>query len=186
MDPATGTVQNGPDLPKIAYQHCLVMVNSSTAMLIGGQQIKPETWFYNFDNAYQGWTRGPDLNVGRVRHACGVIKDSADESKTIVVVAGGEFTKSSEILVVNSQPLTWIIGPEMPNAINDASGIAAPDGKSFYFVGGNNWDRSGYEDAIYKLQCRNTNCTWTKMFQELKVARQEFVATFLPDSMVNC
>ena len=93
VDPVTGTVEPGPDLPQETCWHCMVMINSSTAMLIGRFALRvpnprDRTWFYNFDNQERGWIRGPDLNVRRFSLACGVLKDSGNEGKTLVVAAG--------------------------------------------------------------------------------------------------
>ena len=80
VDPTSRTVRPGPKLPKETYAHCLVKINSSTVMLIGGHSdsmgLTNKIWFFNFDNEERGWVGGPDMNTRRRAHACGIIKDS--------------------------------------------------------------------------------------------------------------
>ena len=86
IDPYTGSVESGPDLPKQSYAPCLILVNSTAAIIIGGwPNPQNKTWLYNFERGYQGWLAGPQLNTGRYAHACSIVKDSADDSKTIVI-----------------------------------------------------------------------------------------------------
>ena len=88
VEPDTGSIQSGPDLPKEAEAACLVLVYSTKAMLIGGYpDPQYKTWFYNFENELQGWVTGPDLIIGREMHACGIVKDSV-EGKAMVIAAG--------------------------------------------------------------------------------------------------
>ena len=45
VDPAAGSAQFGPDLPKRSFAPCLILVNSSTALLIGGYpDPQDKTW----------------------------------------------------------------------------------------------------------------------------------------------
>ena len=189
VDPANGSVKPGPDLPVATSSHCIVLVGSTTVLLIGGIGAEKKTWFYNFDSPDKGWVKGPDLNEGRWSHVCGVIKDSADEEKRIVIAAGGyngkDGIKSTEFLVLGSQPQKWTKGPDLPNRIGSAAGVVTPDEKSFLVVGGYNKDTNQNEDSIYKLQCHNLTFEWTKLDQKLRVARSRPVAAFVPDSVLD-
>ena len=185
VDPASGSTELGPDLPKPSQWHCIVMVDSTTAMLIGDYTGDDKaSWFYNFDQPGKSWVPGPELNEGRWGYSCGVITDSANDGKTLVIAAGGLYRKSTEIFVVGSQK--WIRGPDLPYNIGSAAGVTTPDGKNFLFIGGYNDDTEQKEDSVYKLQCYNLNCEWTKMDQKLRFARRNFVASFVPDSLLNC
>ena len=190
FDPKSGTVEPGPDLPVATSNHSICYVESiSTAILSGGEYYRDKTWFYNFENPEQGWVPGPRLNQGRLGHVCGAIKDSSDENKTIVVVVGGLRQKSTEILVIDSlseeEEKKWVQGPDLPFRIWDGAGVITPDGKSFLFLGGLNYDKNQREDCIYKLQCYNLKCEWKKMDKKLKVARRSHVADFVPDSVLE-
>ncbi len=193
VDPATGNVEFGPNLPKKSLAPCLVSFNT-TAMLIGGYPApEDKTWTYNFMRENKDWVAGPDLNTGRSNHACGILKDSFDEGQTIVVLAGGIINrdsstnglKSTEILVLGSDQ--WWAGPDLKYHIDDASGVTTPDGKSFLLVGGTNYDKNyKLEDTIFKLKCHNLECMWTEDDKKLQVGRDDFLVAFLPDSLLGC
>ncbi len=209
VDPNCGTVQLGPNLPVESSAHCVVIIDSTKAFLIGGccgytrtkdntwfytprtamktgnwPSLKNKNWIYNFNSPERGWAPGPMLNEGRLGHVCGVIQDSGNDEKKLVIAAGGYNRKSTEILVVGSQPERWTRGPDLPARISGAAGVTTPDGKTFLFVGGWNWDTGRLEDSIYKLQCYNLECCWTKLDHRLKVARSSFLAAFVPDSVL--
>ena len=64
IDPVTERMEYGPYLPMDSVAHCLVLINSTTAMLIGGlPDSRDKTWMYNFEMEHQGWVAGPDLNT---------------------------------------------------------------------------------------------------------------------------
>ena len=160
-------------------------------MLIGGYPFAQldKTWMYSFEQEHQGWLAGPYLNTGRYGHACGIVKDTGNESMSIVIAAGGyDFggVKSTEYFVLGTNQ--WRVGPDLKYRIRDAFGVTAPDEKSFLFVGGRNYDKSQKpEDTIYKLECRNLECTsWTEVDEKLQEGRHSFLAVFLRDSMLGC
>ena len=70
-------------LPVGIKNHCMVTLNSSTVMLIGGTTqhslYNKKTFFYDIDN--QTWTDGPDLISPRCRHKCGMIKKDIDSDE---------------------------------------------------------------------------------------------------------
>ena len=129
------------------------------------------------------------MNIGKHGHACGIVKDSIDESKTIVITAGGragsDFIKFTEIFVLGSDH--WKLGPDLDHRINDAFGITTPNGKSFLSIGGWNKDKFKYDEAIYKLDCHNLECSWSKVtLRKLGVGRSAFLAAFVPSSLLSC
>ena len=138
FDPKSGTVEPGPDLPVVSYAHSICFIESiSTAMFIGGENNQYKTWFYKFGSGEQGWVPGPELDEPRFDPACGVIKDSEDESKTIVIVAGGfNFglggLKSTEILIIDSsseEEWKWNEGNDLPMGFFNGAGVVTLDGK---------------------------------------------------------
>ncbi len=79
----------GVDLPRDISFHCMVKINSSTAVLIGGSLMLYRTYFYTETSQGANWTQGPDMNYFRGRgHVCGVIKDSTIEDYQMVVTVG--------------------------------------------------------------------------------------------------
>ena len=162
-------------------------------MLIGGENFpfaQNKMWTYNFEHKDRGWVKGPYLNTARSDHACGIMKDSANEGIAIVVVAGGcsswNSLETTEYIVLGTKQ--WRVGPDLKYCLYGASGVTTPDGKSFLLVGGAYYDTGGSheEDTIYKLECHNLECTWTKVNEKLQVGRQMFLAAFLPDSLLGC
>jgi hypothetical protein len=71
----TGT-RPGPDLPHTVAWHCLVSLNETTVLLIGGEvpsgTVSKNTWYYN--NDHHTWTTGPSLINGRAHHSCAMFK----------------------------------------------------------------------------------------------------------------
>ncbi len=59
----------GPDLPGPRYRHCFVLINATTALLIGGQDttegnsVTATTFFFDVLNL--SWRAGPSLNTAR-------------------------------------------------------------------------------------------------------------------------
>ena len=185
----------GPDLPRYLRGHCLVKLSSSTAMLIGGRGKDMNGDWSNINATYfldipssseNAIVRGPDLIHPRYHHACGVLDNPGDGNGQVVIVAGGQYrvSKSTEIWAVGSQG--WTRGPDLPKGVWQSQGITSPDGKSFLLLGGD--DGTDYPlfatAAIYKLDYNSNSggWQWTKLDQELKVAREGHVAMLVPDS----
>jgi hypothetical protein len=79
----------GPDLPYAVNGHCLVGVNSSTALLCGGNI----GWYLNechyMDWEDHSWSQGPSMMNSRYWHSCGIFKSAAHQGRYIVIAAGG-------------------------------------------------------------------------------------------------
>jgi hypothetical protein len=65
-----------PSLPVTIYSHCMVTVNLTTVMVIGGQQndqdLSGKTFYLTFGE--KSWTKGPALKYKREKHSCGRIR----------------------------------------------------------------------------------------------------------------
>ena len=59
-----------------------------------------------------------------------------------------------------------------------------PFDKDVVIIGG--WDGSSYQSSLHRLTCQNQDCEWKTMSQQLKVARDWFVAILIPDELVDC
>ena len=69
-----GWESNIPSLPVTIFRHCMVTVNSTTVMVIGGYQNGPtsgKTFFFTFGE--ESWTEGTELKNKREGHSCGKI-----------------------------------------------------------------------------------------------------------------
>jgi hypothetical protein len=80
----------GPDLPYAVCDHCLVGVNSSTALLCGGRNNggKLNECHY-MDLEDHSWSQGPSMMTKRSYHSCGIFKSAAHQGRNIVIAAGG-------------------------------------------------------------------------------------------------
>jgi hypothetical protein len=61
-------------LPEAIHVHCMLLVNSTTLMTIGGVNGNTlnKTWI--FHSWSQNWVLGPDLNTARYGHGCAKIR----------------------------------------------------------------------------------------------------------------
>ena len=69
-----------PSLPVTIYGHCMVTINSTTVMVIGGyqnDQLSGKSFYFNFGE--ESWTEGPELNIKREGLSCGRIRREKDK-----------------------------------------------------------------------------------------------------------
>jgi hypothetical protein len=80
-----------PSLPINISFHCIVNVNSTTVMVIGGSQngdqYSGKTFYFTFGD--KSWTEGPALKYKRRGHGCGQIRRDKESQKMSTIVAGG-------------------------------------------------------------------------------------------------
>ena len=108
----------GPELPIEVEQHCLVRLDETRVMLIGGfdntaYETSANTHIYNFETA--SWSNGPALNQARKLLGCGAFKSAAHGGKTMVVVAGGYFLMDSVEFWDPTGSEGWIEGKSKSN-----------------------------------------------------------------------
>jgi hypothetical protein len=82
----------GPDLPYAVYKHCLVGVNSSTALLCGGYNsahggVLNECHYMDWE--HYSWSQGPSMITKRIDHSCAIFKSAAHQGGNVVIAAGG-------------------------------------------------------------------------------------------------
>ncbi len=191
------SVQPGPPLPLGVDQHCLVKLNSTTAMLIGGYNGNSLTSTYYLDipsettRTTSRSIQGPSLSIGRDSFSCGVLDHPEDRNGQVVFAVGGRDSRegrsfsSVERLVVGSNQ--WIRGPDIYQGekIQSAAGVTSHDGKTFLLAGG--WTSNGYSSSIYKLDYSfdSSEWRWSPVEAELEVSRREHVAMLVPDSFCS-
>jgi hypothetical protein len=114
----TGT-SPGPDLPLGVALHCLVSLNDTTLILIGGKlqsgTYSKATWFYHTD--HKTWTDGPSLTIGRYEHSCALFKSPQHGHTDTVIVTGGwngATLASTELLYLDSN--SWQSGKGQLNS----------------------------------------------------------------------
>jgi hypothetical protein len=101
----------GPDLPYAVAGHCLVGVNSSTALLCGGWNGQDYNECHYMDLEDHSWSQGPSMMTKRSFHSCGIFKSAAHQGRNIVIAAGGSNTAnldSVEFLDLTTN--TWNAG----------------------------------------------------------------------------
>jgi len=178
-------------LPTSVGHHCMVKINDSSLLSIGGYQNlakwTSETNFY--DSINNNWYAGPNLNVKRAGTACGVlnwINPNTDQNEKVVVVAGGndgsQFLSSIELLFLNeyeSSQQGWVMGSNLPN--NAYFSTMTEYKNSFILVGG----YSGV-DGQHLYQLSSPTGLWLEMKQTLREKRSMHVSFLVPDEIVNC
>jgi hypothetical protein len=92
----------GPDLPYAVEGHCLVGVNSSTALLCGGCNTDNLNDCLYMDLEDHSWSQGPSMITKRCYHSCGIFKSAAHQGINVVIAVGGwnndDYLDSVEIL----------------------------------------------------------------------------------------
>jgi hypothetical protein len=181
-----GEWQKSPtSLPVTIYRHCMVVINSTTVMVIGGIQNgftvpSPNTFYFNTEN--EMWVAGPKLLAGRQLHSCGKLQKESGSSQTSIVVVGGlrgAYLSSVEIL--DDGASEWRTGANLPIGIDGASMIEDPAG-GVILIGG--YNDGTYMNTLYQLP--NANSEWILMPQMLKIARHHATAFLVPDEITSC
>ena len=189
--PITGS-RLGPSMPINLAWHCMVSVNETTIMVIGGFSTgipgrSPRTFLFNLDN--NQWSNGPDLNIGRSSHSCAMVHDQHD-GLPLVIVTGG--WNGSDVLdsyeIWNPVDNHWFINGQLTKPLRGQRFVSGLDGhKSAILLGGSGANSGlGNEDSIYKFKCQERKCIWTLMKQKLKLARGYFVAMPIPKKLTSC
>ncbi len=175
-----------PPLPFTIAHHCMLTVNSTTVIVIGGtqnDQISGRTFYFTF--GAETWTKGPELKFKRGYHSCGRIIRSKESQEMSIVVAGGKddfFLSSVEILDIDSNE--WRHGPELSIAICQSQMVEDPNGGAI-LIGGRS-PSNDYLDTLFQLPHGGQDAVWTKMEQTLKIGRHAHTAFLVADNIVDC
>jgi hypothetical protein len=172
-----------PSLPVYFQSHCMVTVNSTTVMAIGGNDngaYSGKTFYFTFGD--ENWTEGPSVKQRRTHHSCGKIRRDKESPEMSIIVVGGSHLSSVEILDEGSNE--WRTGPELPFGIESAQMVESPNG-GVVLVGGETLSRPAL-DTLYQLPHGGQDAVWTKMEQKLKTGRRLHTAFLVPDNHVDC
>ncbi len=182
-------------------QHCLEKINTNTALLIGGENyhigVDGMSWFYKLNSTARSWL-GPQLNIARSRHACGVLRDKTMPNSSavrLVVAAGGQVddntvTDSVEVLFLedegdihNSEP-SWMLSSEpMPVKTASAATATTSDQLHMFVIGGTSSlvDFEMGSTSIFVLSCSGETCrTWSKLQLDLRNPIAKGLAFMIP------
>jgi hypothetical protein len=181
-----GWENNIPSLPVSIRYHCMVTVNSTTVMVIGGVQngyYSGKTFYFTFGE--ESWTEGPKLKNKRKYHSCGKIRRNKEIQEMSIIVAGGfggSFLSSVEILDEGSNE--WQTGPELPFGIYESQMVEDQNG-GVVLIGG--YSPSVVDlDTLYQLSHGGQDAAWIKMEQKMKTGRRDHTAFLVPDNIVDC
>jgi hypothetical protein len=179
-----GWKSNIPSLPVTISEHCMVTVNSTTVMVIGGVQngqISGKTFYFTFGE--ERWSEGPELKNERIYHSCGKIRRNKDSQEMSIIVAGGsDYIASVEILDEGSN--VWQTGPELLFGIDESQMVEDQNG-GFVLIGGYSASVANL-DTLYQLPHGGQDAVWTKMEQKMNTGRFRHTAFLVPDNIVDC
>ncbi len=178
-----GWESNIPSLPVTIYAHCMVTVNSTTVMAIGGWQ-NGKTFYFTFGE--ESWTEGPELKKKRGYHSCGKIRRNKESQEMSIIVAGGWDGSSilSSVEILDEGSNEWQVGPEMPFGIWQSQMVEDQNGGAV-LIGGKSSSVSNL-DTLYQLPHGGQDAVWTKMEQKMKTGRRQHTAFLVPDNIANC
>jgi hypothetical protein len=183
-----GWESNMPSLPVTIYCHCMVTVNSTTVMVIGGFKnglgYAGKTFYFTFGE--ESWTEGPELKNKRAWHSCGKIRRNKESQEMSIIAAGGwdgsSYFSSVEILDEGSNE--WQTGPELPFGILQSQMVEDKKG-GVVLIGG--YSSLGETlDTLFQLPHGGQDAFWTKMEQKIKTGRREHTAFLVTDNIVDC
>ncbi len=181
-----GWESNIPSLPVTIRYHCMVTVNSTTVMVIGGYQnglIFGKTFYFTFGE--ESWTEGPDLKNKRRNHSCGKIRINKESQEMTIIVAGGwDGSLLSSVEILHEGSNEWQTGPELPFGMNDSQMVEDQNG-GVVLIGGVS-QSVGNLDTLYQLPHGGQDAAWTKMEQKMKSGRWIHTAFLVPDNIVDC
>ena len=176
-----------PSLPVIISEHCMVTLNSTTVMAIGGYQnehYSGKTFYFTVGE--ESWTEGPVLKNKRSGHSCGKIRKNKESPEMSIIVAGGfngsSYLSSVELLNVGSNE--WQRGSELPFGIGDSQMVEDQNGGVVLIGGGAHL--VGCLSTLYQLADGGVDAEWTEMEQKMNIRRKLHKAFLVPNSSVDC
>merc|ERR1712062_71608 len=179
---STGS-EEGKDFPVTIREHCSFKINSTHALVTGGDQdgsYSASTWFVDLTTTTV--TPGPEMTSVRRNHGCATLQL---ERKTYGIVAGGWGPlDSTEWIDLDQESPTWTEGPKLPEELTGLTVVDTSQGT--YALGGYGY-RYGYQ--VLKLDCpanQIQSCQWQEMPEKLEGGRHYHVSLSLPESYDIC
>ena len=173
-------------LPVNIGAHCMVILNSTTVILIGGKQdsVAYSSKTYFLDIRTQTWFKGPELKFGRRAHSCARIPSKSQSSQYSIIAAGGYNDRDMSSVEILDEGLNeWRQGPELPYPICCSAIVKHPLG-GVALIGGRANTRTKLV-TIYQLPHAGDDAKWELMPQKLKFSRYHPTAFFVPDELAD-
>ena len=174
-----GLFRPGPELPMDNFLHCLVRVNETHYLMIGGRtngRTTDKVFFYDWPN--QQWTEAQSMAVPRDLHSCALLTDTNS-----VIAMGGHINKdlsSSEIFDLGTE--TWSTGPELPGGSIFAGSQAVPYMGSVLLFGGAR--KNDIRDQEFH-QLDLMSMEWVKRPELMQKGRLDFIGFEIPQGTCN-
>ena len=180
----TGWQDVQPTLPQYFSSHCAVLYNLTTVLVIAGRNADfftmPDVFIFN--SVTMAWTKGADLNFGRINHYCAMIKRSDKSQEMVPMAVGGIIDGTKHTSTEYSLDLSsWVMGPELPNNITGATIVSNGIG-GIVLVGG----KDGVVVLDTLLYLGHAQSQWQILSIKLKTPKTSANAISLPDGVVNC
>jgi hypothetical protein len=121
------------------------------------------------------------LNVGRYAHACSLIPSSGSTSKQSVIVAGGYWISSTEILNGN----VWRFGPSLQYNIWKSTLLMHPKGGVILVAGVLDGEYS-VSNIVFWLKHAGQDSQWSQLTKKLKTSKLYHAAFLVPAEISNC
>ena len=169
-----------PNLPSAVQRHCMVAINETVLLSIGGYFPTNQTFFYNAE--LNQWLPGPEIKYWA---SCATVhwKNSAyGQLEKVVVVAGGPdgyALSSFELLNINDISSGWQPGPDLALTVYGSILVGYKD--SVVLVGGLN---NGDGTHLYQLSSQGG--PWIEMEQTLPIMKNFHLAFLIPDELTDC
>jgi hypothetical protein len=177
-----------PSLPVTSYASCMVLLNSTTAFLIGGRQqevvYSPNSYLLNTAANSPEWVQGPTLNYGRSFHSCAGIRTGSQSKFSIIVAGGYNGTYMTSVEILDDGADEWRNGPDLPKGIYLASMVEDPAGGVILIGGRSNDDQ--YLQTLFRLSDAGDDAKWVEMPQKLKTGRYRHISFLVPDDIATC
>jgi hypothetical protein len=179
----SGWMTFSPSLPVPVDSHCMILVNETTAMIVGGKQngIISSATLVISDEQRQ-WSLGPPLKTPRFKHVCAMIPISDRDPNKVIITVGGYYSvglNSAEVL--DPRLNSWQSGPALPVGIWDMAITEDPRG-GVLIVGGFNGTAT---KDIYRL--RHGAAQWELLKQKLSAPNSFMSAIIIPGELTtNC
>ena len=176
-----------PSLPVTIFSHCMVNVNSTTVMAIGGTQndwFSGKTFYFTFGE--ESWTEGPELKFKRNGQSCGKIRRDKDSQEMSIIVVGGYDGLSylSSVEILNEGSNEWQTGPQLSFGIRHSEIVEDQTG-GVVLIGGEVYSFGNFE-TLFQLPHGGQDAEWTEMEQTMKTGRSQHSAFLVPDNIADC
>lgn len=162
------------DLPEALWLHQFFKINSTHAILTGGNRLTQSVYMYNIETGK--WLSLPDIPENNARFQAGFV--TFPNGTRMIIVAGG--TEVNFCYGLDLDSLQWTSLPKLPEQIFFATCVQSDF--TFYIVGGQH--EMTILSSIYEFDVQEEK--WVELPQRLNVKRRKQAAMLIPNNLINC